>query len=193
MIKKLVFSTNNEHKLDEVRAIVSDKFQIVSLKQINCTDDIPETAATLEGNALLKAQYVHANFGFDCFADDTGLEVEALNGAPGVFSARYAGEGHDFAANMQKLLLNMETHENRKAQFRTVICLIINEKTYFFEGAIKGTIARKAQGKGGFGYDPVFIPQGYAKSFAELGNDEKNEISHRALATKKMSNFLDNF
>ena len=188
---KLVFATNNQHKLDEVRKITAGYTEIVSLSDINCHDDIPETADTLEGNALQKARYVKEKFGYDCFADDTGLEVEALNGAPGVYSARYAGgEGHDAQANMLKLLHELDGKENRKAQFRTAISLILDGKEYLFEGVIKGEIIKEKRGDSGFGYDPIFKPEGYDRTFAELGNDIKNQISHRALAVQKLCEFL---
>ena len=161
------------------------------MSDINCHTDIPETADTLEGNALLKSSFVFKNYHLDCFADDTGLEVEALNGAPGVHSARYAeGEGHDAQANMKKLLYNLEGIENRKAQFRTVISLILDEKEYLFEGVIKGEIIKEKRGDSGFGYDPIFLPEGYEQTFAELGNEIKNRISHRALAVNKLCEFL---
>ena len=151
----------------------------------------PETADTLEGNAMLKAEYIYKNYGLDCFADDTGLEVEALNGAPGVYSARYAGgEGHNAEANMQKLLQNMQGVQNRKAQFRTAICLILDGKKHLFEGIVKGEIIKEKRGSSGFGYDPIFVPEGYTKTFAELGNETKNKISHRALAVEKLCRFL---
>lgn len=187
---KLVFATNNKHKLEEVQNIISDKIKILSLTDINCHDDIPETADTLEGNALLKARYIKDKYGYDCFADDTGLEVEALNNAPGVYSARYAGEEHDAEANMNKLLNELQGRENRKARFRTVVALIINDKEYFFEGIVNGTIIADKRGAAGFGYDPIFMPDGYTQTFAELGIDIKNTISHRALAIKKLTTFL---
>lgn len=188
---KLVFATNNKHKLDEVRKITSHHpVEIVSLAEINCFDDIPETADTLEGNALQKAHYIQEKFGLNCFADDTGLEVEALNNAPGVYSARYAGPGHDSEANMKKLLHEMEGKENRKARFRTVIALVWNGKTYTFEGIVNGTITTAKRGENGFGYDPIFIPEGYDKTFAELGDNIKNQISHRAKAVEKLDEFL---
>lgn len=190
---KLVFATNNPHKLDEVRKIVAGNIEIVSMADINCQDDIPETADTLEGNALLKARYIKNKFGYDCFADDTGLEVEALNNAPGVYSARYAGPGHDAEANMQKLLHEMTGMENRKAHFRTVIALILHGKEYMFEGIVNGTIIGEKRGTDGFGYDPVFVPDTYADTFAELGNDVKNKISHRAEATRKLTAFLSEY
>ena len=191
MKRKLVFATNNAHKLEEVAAILGDKIELLSLNDIGCHTDIPETAETLEGNALLKSSFIFKNYGRDFFADDTGLEVEALDGAPGVYSARYAGgEGHDAQANMLKLLHELEGKENRKAQFRTAISLILDGKEYLFEGVIKGEIIREKRGDSGFGYDPVFKPEGYERTFAELGNDVKNKISHRALAVQKLCEFL---
>lgn len=190
-MKRLVFATNNAHKLEEVSAILGDKIELLSLKDIGCHTDIPETADTLEGNALLKSSYIFDNYHLNCFADDTGLEVEALDGAPGVYSARYAGgEGHDAQANMLKLLREMEGKENRKAQFRTAISLILDGKQYLFEGVIKGEIIKEKRGDSGFGYDPIFVPEGYSQTFAELGNDIKNKISHRALAVNKLCDFL---
>lgn len=191
-MKKLVFATNNAHKLEEIRAILGDKVEILSLNDIDCHADIPETADTLQGNAALKAQYIYENYGLDCFADDTGLEVEALNGAPGIYSARYAGgEGHDSEANMKKLLSEMQDKDNRKARFRTVICLIEDGKEHFFEGIVNGSIIRERKGGAGFGYDPVFMPDGYSETFAEMGNDEKNRISHRARAVQKLCEYLN--
>ena len=191
MKRKLVFATNNAHKLEEVAAILGDQVELLSLNDIGCQADIPETAETLEGNALLKSSYIYKNYHLDCFADDTGLEVEALNGAPGVYSARYAGgEGHDAQANMLKLLHELDGKENRKAQFRTAISLILDGKEYLFEGVIKGEIIKEKRGDSGFGYDPVFMPEGYDRTCAELGNDIKNQISHRALAVQKLCEFL---
>lgn len=191
MKRKLVFATNNAHKLEEVAAILGEKIELFSLNDIGCHTDIPETATTLEGNALLKSSFIFKNYGLNCFADDTGLEVEALDGAPGVYSARYAGgEGHDSQANMLKLLRDLEGKENRKAQFRTAISLILDGKEYLFEGVIKGEIIKEKRGDSGFGYDPIFKPEGYDKTFAELGNDIKNKISHRALAVQKLCEFL---
>ena len=189
-MKKLVFATNNAHKLSEVKAILEPEFQIISLTDLNCNDDIPETATTLEGNALIKAKYISDKFGLDCFADDTGLEVEALNGEPGVYSARYADENHDANKNMIKVLDLLGNSENRKACFRTVITLIQNGETTSFEGKIDGTISLKPSGNSGFGYDPIFVPEGYNLSFAELSSEEKNLISHRALAVKKLTEHL---
>ena len=191
MKRKLVFATNNAHKLEEVAAILGDQVELLSLNDFGCQADIPETAETLEGNALLKSSYIYKNYHLDCFADDTGLEVETLNGAPGVYSARYAGgEGHDAQANMLKLLHELDGKENRKAQFRTAISLILDGKEYLFEGVIKGEIIKEKRGDSGFGYDPVFMPEGYDRTFAELGNDIKNQISHRALAVQKLCEFL---
>ena len=190
MKKKLGFATNNAHELEEIAAILGEKIELLSLKDIECTADIPETADTLEGNATQKAEYIYQQYGLDCFADDTGLEVEALDGAPGVFSARYAGEGHNSEDNMQKLLQNLQGVTNRKAQFRTVICLIWDGKKYLFEGICKGEIIEEKRGNAGFGYDPIFVPEGYDQTFAELGNDIKNSISHRAKAVELLCNFL---
>ena len=190
---KLVFATNNRHKLDEVRKITSGYTEIVSLSEINCHEDIPETAETLEGNALQKARYIKEHFGYDCFADDTGLEVEALHNAPGVYSARYAGPGHDSEANMDKLLHEMENKKNRKARFRTVIALILNGKEYLFEGIVNGEILTSKHGHEGFGYDPIFRPEGFQESFAEMPLHEKNEISHRGQAVRALCSFLNNF
>lgn len=188
---RLVFATNNKHKLSEMSSILGDKIELLSLKDINCDVDIPETADTLEGNAILKSEFIYNNYNINCFADDTGLEVEALNGEPGVYSARYAeGESHDSMANMKKLLSKLENVENRNAQFRTVISLILDGKKYVFEGIVKGRISKERKGDKGFGYDPIFIPEGYDKSFAELGEDVKNKISHRAKAVEKLIDFL---
>ena len=190
MKRKLVFATNNLHKLEEVSAILSNQIELLSLNDINCHTDIPETADTLEGNSLLKSQFIYENYGMNCFADDTGLEVEALEGAPGVYSARYAGDGHNSEANMIKLLNNLKEKNNRKAQFRTAISLIIDGNKYLFEGIIKGEIGITKRGDSGFGYDPIFIPEGYNETFAELRSDIKNKISHRALAINKLCEFL---
>lgn len=190
MKKRFVFATNNAHKLEEVSYILGEKVELLSLKDIGCHEDIPETADTLEGNALLKARYIAEKYHVDCFADDTGLEVEALGGAPGVYSARYAGDGHDSEANMRKLLKDMEGMENRKARFRTVFALIVDGKEHLFEGIVKGEIITNRKGTSGFGYDPIFVPEGYAQTFAEMGNELKNKISHRAVATNKLCRFL---
>ena len=190
-MEKLIFATNNQHKLSEIRHILAGKAEIVSLNDIGCHEDIPETAETLEGNALLKAQFVYERYGLPCFADDTGLEVEALDGAPGVYSARYAGEACDAEANMQKLLQALiDIPQPRNARFRTVIVLINAQGEYFFEGKIEGSIATERRGIAGFGYDPIFVPTGGTLSFAEMGEDAKNQISHRALAVAKLRDFL---
>ena len=189
-MKKIVFATNNQHKLDEVKKITEGLTEIVSLSEINCFDDIPETADTLEGNALQKARYVKEKFGFDCFADDTGLEVEALGNAPGVYSARYAGPDHNSESNMKLLLKNMEGITNRNARFRTVIALLMDGKEYLFDGIVEGVIIDEKRGNSGFGYDPVFVPNGYNETFAQLGSDIKNNISHRAKAVLKLHDFL---
>lgn len=186
----LVFATNNTHKLQEVLAILGDKVELLSLNDIGCSVDIPETADTLEGNALLKSSFIHTHYHLDCFGDDTGLEVEALNNEPGVYSARYAGEEHNAEANMRKLLDNLKGKDNRKAQFRTAISLIVGGKEYLFEGIIKGEITKEKSGTAGFGYDPIFVPDGYTETFAQLGVEVKNLISHRALAVNKLCEFL---
>lgn len=187
---ELVFATNNTHKLNEVRAIAGARFSIISFKELGCFDEIPETGETLTENALQKAQYIHNKFQCNCFADDTGLEIEALGGKPGVYSARYAGEHCSFQDNVLKVLHEMQGFTNRKACFKTVIALILNETTYFFEGKIEGEIIETEKGTNGFGYDPVFKPSGYDKTFAEMTDAEKNKISHRALATKQLNDFL---
>ena len=197
---KIVFATNNQHKLDEIRNILGKDFEIVSLNEIGCHEDIPETGKTLEENAWQKANYIFNKYELSCFADDTGLEVDALNGAPGVFSARYAGgEGHDSEANMQKLIRELAEKNNRKARFRTVIALILKDKSRgtgderreTFEGIVEGHIAHEKSGAEGFGYDPIFVPDGYNQSFAELGIDIKNQISHRARAVKKLAEYFN--
>lgn len=187
---KLIFATNNKHKLEEVRAILGNRIEVLSLNDINCHDDIPETADTLEGNALIKARYIYDKFGVDCFADDTGLEVEALDGEPGVYSARYAGEDCNPEANMYKLLQNLTEKNNRNAQFRTVIALIIQGEEKLFNGIVKGTISNEKMGNAGFGYDPIFIPEGFSESFAQMTSDMKNSISHRYRATEELSKYL---
>lgn len=189
-MKKIVFATNNAHKLQEVSEILEDKIQIMNLKDIHCEEEIPETSDSIEGNAYQKANYIYEHYHVDCFADDTGLEVEALNGAPGVYSARYAGPQHNSKDNIRKLLTDMQDIENRNAQFRTAIVLVLDGKMHLFEGTIKGTIIRSERGSGGFGYDSVFVPDGFEKTFAELGEEIKNKISHRAIATKKLVKFL---
>lgn len=188
---RIVFATNNSHKLDEIRNILGSSFDVMSLNELGCHDDIPETGTTLEENARQKAQYIYDKYHCNVFADDTGLEVNALGGEPGVYSARYAGgEGHDSEANMTKLLKNLEGEDNRKAQFRTVIALILDGKTSLFDGIVKGEIIKERRGGEGFGYDPIFQPEGYDKTFAELGNDIKNTISHRAKAVKALAEYL---
>jgi XTP/dITP diphosphohydrolase len=189
-MRKIIFATNNKHKLEEVKAILKNDFEIISLSEIGCNEEIPETADTLEGNAALKAKFVFERYGIDCFADDTGLEIEALNGRPGVYSARYAGVPSNSNNNLMKVLKEMEGQTNRNARFRTVICFIENAKYHYFEGIIKGKIAENPQGTHGFGYDPIFIPDGYDKSFAAMNLDTKNSISHRALAIRKFTNYL---
>jgi len=187
---KIVFATNNLNKLTEVRNILGNRFEVVSLSDIGCRDDIPEKGQTLKDNALIKAKYIYDKYHVNCFADDTGLEVDALGGAPGVYSARYAGGAHDSEANMRKLLHELENNNNRKARFRTVIALIIDGKTTYFDGIVNGEIIREKRGGEGFGYDPIFQPEGYSQTFAQLGTDIKNQISHRAKATQKLADYL---
>ena len=207
-MNKIVFATNNQHKLEEIRSILGDDFEVLSLSDIGCHEDIPETSDTLEGNAMQKAQYVFDKYGYDCFADDTGLEVDALGGEPGIYSARYAAlDGddsisHDSEANMAKLLRKLEGVENRKARFRTVIALITTKDNspsligregvglLLFEGIVNGSIISERRGGEGFGYDPIFQPEGYDKTFAELGSEIKNHISHRARAVEKLAHYL---
>ena len=191
-MKKLVFATNNQHKLEEARAITAGKFELLSLADLDCHDDIPETAPTLEGNALIKARWLFDRYGFDCFADDTGLMVDALGGEPGVLSARYAGPGHDSEANMRKLLANMEGKADRKAHFSTAVALILDGKEYLFEGRVDGTIASEPGGENGFGYDPIFVADETGRRFAEMTSEEKNSISHRGRAMRKLAEFLEN-
>lgn len=189
-MKKIVFATNNSHKLEEARAIIGDNFEIVSLEDIGCHEDIPETSTTLEGNALQKARYIHDRFGVNVFADDTGLMVDSLGGEPGVYSARYAGPGHDSAANTRKLLHKLEDKCDRNAHFSTVVALILDNKEYVFEGRIDGRIASFPSGEKGFGYDPVFIPENSDVTFAEMSAEDKNLISHRGRAMRKLADFL---
>jgi len=189
-MKKLVFATNNKHKLAEVRAILKDQFEVYSLAEINCFDDIPETADTLEGNAEQKAVWVLEKYGYDCFADDSGLEIEALDGRPGVYSARYAGEDCSFDDNNKKVLKELEGIENRNAKFRTVICLKLSGETKLFSGEVEGEITKEYKGSKGFGYDPIFVPKGYSESYAEMGDELKNSMSHRYRATQKLVDFL---
>ena len=191
MTHELIFATNNLHKLSEIQSLIGDHFILKSLQQIGCTEDIPETEPTLEGNALLKAQYVFNRYGKNCFADDTGLEIEALYGRPGVFSARYATNGHDFEANIDKVLEELAEIKNRKARFRTVIALILDGSVHYFEGIVNGTIITERKGIKGFGYDPVFLPDGYNLTFAEMPLEEKNKISHRARAVSQLVDFLN--
>lgn len=188
---EIVFATNNQHKLSELRRIAGERFHILSLSDIGCHEDIPETADTLQGNALQKARYVREHYGYDCFADDTGLMVDALRGAPGVYSARYAGPGHDSAANMRLLLKNMEGVTDRAARFVTVIALIIKGEELTFEGCVEGEILTAPEGDGGFGYDPIFRPEGSNVSFAMMSADAKNAISHRGRATARLLKYLD--
>ena len=187
---KLVFASNNKNKIKEIQALVPNIIQIVSLEEIGCIEDIPETADTIEGNAILKANYVTEKYGFDCFADDTGLEVDALNGAPGVYSARYAGEQKDANDNMDKLLSELKDKSNRKANFKTVIALNLNGKQNLFTGIINGKIIEEKIGTNGFGYDPIFVADGFDKTFAELSMEEKSTISHRGIAVKELILFL---
>ena len=189
---KIVFATNNAHKLDEVRQVVGDKFALVSLRECGIVEDIPENEPTLEGNALAKARYIYERTGADCFADDTGLEVDALGGEPGVRSARYATDGHDDEANKRLLLERLKGVENRAAQFRTAVALIMGGKEYLFEGIVRGRIATEQHGEGGFGYDPLFVPEGYDRTFAQMSAEEKNAISHRGRAVRKLAEFLQN-
>ena len=187
---ELVFATNNAHKLEEVRQILGDRFKVLSLNDINCHDDIPETGDTFQDNALQKARYVKEHYGYDCFADDTGLEVKALDGAPGVHSARYAGN-HDSEANMTKLLHELEKISDRSAQFRTVVALLLNGQEVLFEGIVTGKIATERHyGDGGFGYDPLFIPDGYSETFSQMTPESKNMVSHRGRAVRKLADYL---
>lgn len=190
MTRTLVFATNNPHKLREIREIMPDHITILSLADIHCEGDIPETADTLEGNALIKAHYVYDRYGFDCFADDTGLEVEALKGGPGVHTARYAGESQDPDANMKKMIAEMQENTNRHARFRTVIALIEKGVEHLFTGIVDGEIATEPRGEQGFGYDPIFIPEQTGLTFAQMGEEGKNQISHRARAVGKLLDFL---
>ena len=189
-MKEIVFATNNPHKLHEIRKIGAARLRVLSLSDIGCHEEIEETGSTLEENALIKAKFVKAKYGYDCFADDTGLEVEALDGAPGVYSARYAGNGCTPEDTMVKLLAALQGIENRAARFRTVIALTMNGKEHLFDGVIKGKIIEEKRGTAGFGYDPIFMPDGHDKTFAELGEEVKNSISHRALAMEKLVDFL---
>ena len=187
---KIIFATNNAHKLSEVQAVLGEGFELVTPRMCGVEEEIPETAETLEGNARQKAHYLYERTGLDCFADDTGLEVEALGGAPGVHSARYATDGHDTAANNRLLLKNLTGEENRRARFRTVICLIEGGEEHLFEGIVEGRIIDHETGTEGFGYDPLFVPEGFDRTFAEMSADEKNAISHRGRAVRKLVEYL---
>lgn len=187
---KLVFATNNKNKIKEIKHLLNNSLEILSLEDIQCFEDIPETSDTIEGNAIQKAQYVYENYGYNCFADDTGLEIEALNGEPGIYSARYAGEEKNPEMNMNKVLDKLKNVSNRNARFKTVIALIIDGKTTCFEGIVEGEITHAKSGSEGFGYDPIFMPKGYNKTYSEMSLDIKNTMSHRAIATKKLIAFL---
>jgi XTP/dITP diphosphohydrolase len=187
----LVFATNNQHKLKEIRSILKDRFEILSLKDIGCFDELPETSATLAGNALQKANYVYRKFGMSCFADDTGLEIDAIGGRPGVYSARFAGLNSSYRENVEKVLNEMKGMDNRKAKFKTVIAYISDGEQKCFEGIIEGVITKEPKGNEGFGYDPVFLPEGSTRTFAEMSEEEKNKISHRGRALIKLISFLD--
>ena len=187
---ELVFATNNSHKFTELQQILGDSIKLLNLSDIGCEEDIPETENTLEGNAAVKARYIFDHYGFSCFADDTGLEVDALNGEPGVFSARYAGENKNADDNVEMLLQNMKGIKNRQARFRTIICLIENNEEYYFEGAVKGSITLNRRGHSGFGYDPVFEPENSNNTFAEMDAVAKNKISHRGIAVQKLTDFI---
>ncbi len=189
---KIVFATNNVNKIIEIQSMLPDNIEIISLESIGCQEDIPETSDTIEGNAIQKANYILEKYGYDCFADDTGLEVQELNNEPGVFSARYAGEQRNANDNMNKLLDNLENKPNRNAQFKTVICLNLNGEQHLFTGIAKGEITKNKSGNGGFGYDPIFRPDGFLETFAEISLELKNEISHRGKATLKLIEFLNN-
>ncbi len=187
---QLVFASNNKNKIREIQLLVPNSIQILSLEDIGCLDDIPETADTIEGNAILKANYVTEKFGYNCFADDSGLEIDALNGAPGVYSARYAGEPKDDQKNIEKVLKKLDESSNRKANFKTVICLNLDGKQHLFTGIINGKIINEKIGTNGFGYDPIFVADGYEKTFAELSMEEKSSISHRGIAVRQLVEFL---
>ena len=189
-MRKIVFATNNAHKMEEVAAMLGNEYRLVTLRECGITEEIPENEPTIEGNALQKARYVHERTGADCFADDTGLEVDALGGAPGVHSARYATDGHDFEANMRLLLRNMEGKSDRRARFRTVIALILDGEEYVFEGVVEGRITEQPAGDHGFGYDPVFVPEGETETFAEMAPERKNAISHRGRAVRRFADFM---
>jgi len=192
-MKKIIFATNNPHKLLEVQALLGDQLEIVSLKELGFEGDIPETGKTLEENASQKSHFIHDRYGLDCFADDTGLEVDALGGAPGVYSARYAGEKASYDENVTKLLQELEGEQNRAARFKTVVSLILDGKEYLFEGKVEGRILKQRSGGGGFGYDPVFQPEGYNETFAQMPSDLKNRISHRGKAVAQLIRFLQDY
>jgi XTP/dITP diphosphohydrolase len=189
---KLVFASSNNHKINEIKKLLPENIELLGLNDIECFNEIPETAETIEGNAILKADYIKNNYGLNCFADDSGLEIEALNGQPGVYSARYAGEPKDDNKNINKVLLNLHNQTNRKANFKTVICLNLNDKQYLFTGIVNGSIINEKKGDNGFGYDSIFVPDGYDKTFAQMTFEEKNQISHRAKAVMQMIDFLKN-
>ena len=188
----LVFASSNSHKINEIKKLLPENIELLGLNDIKCFDEIPETAETIEGNAILKANYIKNNYGLNCFADDSGLEIEALNGQPGVYSARYAGEPKDDNKNIDKVLLNLDNQTNRKANFKTVICLNLNDKQYLFTGIVNGSIIYEKKGDNGFGYDPIFVADGFDKTFAQMTFEEKNQISHRAKAVMQMIDFLKN-
>jgi len=191
-MRQIVFASNNVHKLRELREILGEGFEVLGLADIGCHDDIPETADTFEGNALLKARYVKDHYGYDCIADDSGLEVDVLGGAPGIYSARYAGDNHDSAANNARLLQELEGVDDRHARFRTAIALLMGDsKPLFFNGSVEGDILKECHGEGGFGYDPLFRPEGWSKTFAEASADEKNAVSHRGRAVRMLAAYLD--
>ena len=189
-MKQIVFSTHNENKLKEIKKILSDKFKILGLSDLNCDHEIIESGKTLAQNAYIKASFINKSYNIDCFADDTGLEIKSLNGEPGVYSARYAGDECSSEKNIEKVLNSLSSKKCRKAVFKTVICLIFNNEKHFFEGKVYGSISPKIIGKQGFGYDPIFIPDGFNKTFSQMSIDEKNRISHRAIAVEKLSKFL---
>jgi len=189
---KIVFATNNPNKLKEIQSLIPKEIEIISLKEIGCNEDIPETGDTLEANAFQKAHYIKDNFNYDCFADDTGLEIDELNGDPGVYSARYAGPERNANANMNKVLNELKGKKNRKAQFRTAIALILKGEEHLFEGKVEGYISKDKQGNEGFGYDPIFLPENDKRSFAQMSMEEKGAISHRGRAVKKLVEYLNN-
>jgi XTP/dITP diphosphohydrolase len=191
LMMKIVFATNNKNKINELTQLIGHKINLCGLSDIGCEEELPETQDTIEGNALQKAKYVYDNYGHDCFADDTGLEVSALNGRPGVYSARYAGEGKSAEDNMQKLLEEMKGAQDRSARFKTVIALVVGGKKHLFEGIVNGRILEEKRGEKGFGYDPVFVPDGYEQAFAEMSMELKNEISHRGIAVRKLVEYLN--